>query len=385
MLLTFAVRQIKNLHKKQMLRVSKGHLSHVSKGLAVTLLLLATEGYAVTEVPTPVLVGQVQMESIAPVVVASGSVKPISEQSLAFKVGGIVHQVRVKQGQVVKKGQVLASLLLEEIDANVSKAEAVLADAKRELVRIQALSGKSMASEQRQRQAETALQVAEADLKIARFNQKYALIKAPANGRILSRVIEPNELVQPGQPAFVFADENKGWSVRLSVSDVDVVKLAIGDATEIHLDAYPDRHFSGEIYEISGRADPSSQTFSVDVLFTDKSAPVLYSGLIAHTRIQSSAARTLAKIPLTALIHGDGREGRLYVLTSPEKHELRKVKIAYLQQGFALVSEGLEQNEWFISEGGAFIVEGNSIQIQNASALSVGGFDALTAPNSAME
>lgn len=384
MLLMFAARNIKKLHKIQLFSRNLMLLRNVKRGGSLSILLLSMQGFA-ADAPTPVLIGQVHMESIAPVVVASGSVKPISEQSLAFKVGGIVDKVMVKQGQSVKKGQVLASLVLEEIDANVSKAEAVLDDAKRELVRIQALSGKSMASEQRQRQAETALQVAEADLKIARFNQKYALIKAPASGRILSRDIEPNELIQAGQHAFVFADEDKGWSVRLSVSDVDVVKLAIGDTTEIHLDAYPDRHFTGEIYEISGRADPSSQTFSVDVLFTDKSAPVLYSGLIAHTRIQSSAARTLAKIPLTALIHGAGREGRLYVLTSPETHELRKVKIAYLQQGFALISEGLEQDEWFISEGGAFIVEGNPIQIQNATALSVGGVDALKTPHAVME
>ena len=232
----------------------------------------------------PVNVQEVAFQEVSHSVIASGPVRPVSEQSLAFKVSGIVSQVLVKEGQFVKKGQPLAKLVLEEIDANVAKAEAVLADAQRQKERITTLSGQNMASDQTNRQAETALEVAQADLRIAKFNRRYAVIRAPETGRILTRTIEPNELVQAGQQAFVFADEQQGWSVRLSVADVDVIKLQLGDTAQIRLDAYPNRTFSGVIREIAGRANAQSQTFEVDVIFKEESLPPLYSGLIADRK-----------------------------------------------------------------------------------------------------
>lgn len=313
----------------------------------------------------PVNVQTVTYEQVSNPVIASGPVRPVSEQSLAFKVSGIVGQVLVKEGQYVKKGQALAKLVLEEIDANVAKAEAVLADAKRQKDRITALSGRNMASDQTNRQAETALQVAQADLRIAKFNRQYAVIRAPENGRILTRAIEPNELVQAGQQAFMFADEKRGWSVRLSVADVDVIKLRLGDSAEIKLDAYPNRVFTGVIREISGRANAMSQTFEVDVVFDEKNLPPLYSGLIAHTDIKPSQTQNLAKVPLTAFIRADGQKGSVYLVESATTVSLKSVEIAYLSGSNAMITSGLEDGDKVVIDGGPFIVAGSTITILN--------------------
>lgn len=317
----------------------------------------------------PVSVQTVVFEEVSRPIIASGPVRPISEQSLAFKVSGIVGQVFVKEGQVVKKGQPLAKLILEEIDANVDKAEAILSDANRQNDRITTLTGQNMMSDQQKRQAETALEVAKADLRIAKFNRKYAVIRAPENGRILTRNIEPNELVQAGQKTFVFADDSKGWSVKLAVVDVDVVKINLNDRARIKLDAYPNRVFTGVVQEIAERADIHSQTFEVDVMFAKDQLPKLYSGLIAHTDITPSYKQTVTKLPLSAFIQANGQQGSVYLVSSASTVKLQTVKISYLSGTYAMITSGLKEGDRVVVEGGPFIVKGTEILILNSDGL----------------
>ncbi|MFT7111066.1 MAG: multidrug efflux system membrane fusion protein, partial [Psychrobacter glaciei] len=318
------------------------------------------------DVLVPVNVQTVVFEQVARPVIASGPVRPVSEQSLAFKVPGIVGQVLVKEGQVVKKGQPLAKLILEEIDANVDKAKAVLSEAKRQKDRITTLTGQNMVSDQANRQAETALEVAKADLIIAKFNRKYAVIRAPQNGRILTRNIESNELVQAGMQAFVFADETQGWSVRLSVADVDVVKLSLQDQAQIKLDAYPNRVFTGEVREIAGRADTLSQTFEIDVMFKGDNLPSLYSGLIAHANILPSLKQTVTQLPLSAFIQANGQQASVYIVSSASTVKLQTVDIDYLNGAHAVITSGLKEGDRVVVEGGPFIVTGSKITILNS-------------------
>jgi len=345
--------------------VKTKHYQGLISGLLCAVLSASVSSDEIDESLIPVNVQVVSYQEVSQPVIASGLVRPVSEQSLAFKVSGIISKVLVKEGQFVKKGQPLAKLVLEEIDANVDKAEAVLADAKRQQERIHTLSGRNMTSDQTNRKAKTALEIAEADLRIAKFNRQYAVIRAPESGRILTRSIEPNELVQAGQQAFVFADDQKGWSVRLSVADVDVIKLALDDTAYIRLDAYPKRTFNGKVREISGRADSHSQTFEVNVLFSGENVPPLYSGLIAHTDIKPSQTQAVAKLPLTAFIKASGQQGSVYLVNGPESVELTQVEIAYLDGAYAMITSGIEDGDLVVIDGGPFIVKGSKIVILN--------------------
>ena len=332
---------------------------------SIGLAVMATSAHAqnTANEAVPVDVMAVEFSQQAKTIMASGTVRPVSEQNLAFKVSGIVDKVLVREGAMVKKGQTLAVLTLDEIDAQVDKATAVLKDAKRQLARINELKQKQLASDELSKQAKTAVNVAQSDLTIAQFNRKYAVITAPANGRILTRHIEPNELVAVGQQAFVFADESLGWNVRLNVADVDVVKLQLGDSATIELDAFTGQVFSGKVFEIAGRANSLSQTFEVDIAF-DK-LPRLYSGLIAHTRITPSVTERLSKVPLSAFIQAQYDKALVYVLDKQNKPQKREVRFAYLQGGHALVSEGLQDGEKVVVQGGPFIIEGRPIRIIN--------------------
>lgn len=316
----------------------------------------------------PVSVISTHFKEVSKPVVTSGLVRPVSEQSLTFKVGGIIERVWVKEGQEVKKGQILASLIMDEIDATVEKEQAVYKDAQQQLARISDLKSRQLTAEQLRQQAKTAVDIAHSDLKIALFNKKYSVITAPEDGLILTRSIEPHELVSSGQDAFVFADRKQGWSVKLAVADIDVVKLALNNTASIRLDAYPKQIFQGKVVEISGRADSHSQTFEVDVILAptnSQSAFQFYSGLIAHTEITSSHTQQLAEIPFSALIKANGSTGTAYVVNPQGQAILKTVTIAYLSGNTVMVKGGLEEGEQVIMQGGQFIAKGSNIRIIN--------------------
>lgn len=311
----------------------------------------------------PVSVQKVEYAEHAKAVISSGIVKPLLEQTLAFKVPGIISRVLVREGQKVKSGTALVQLDSEAIDAQLAKAEALFVDAQRQHKRFKTLEGQQVVSDEQSRQAQTSLQVAKADLRIARFNKKHSVITAPSSGQVLTRLVEPNELIQAGQPAFIFADAKQGWSVRLSVADIDVVKLRLGDRAKIKLDAYPAQEFDGVVSEIAGRADTRSQTFEIDIAI--KKAPKLYSGLIAHAQIEPGEKQSLSKVPLSALIQANGHKGQVYVVDAMGELQLKDITIAYLDSAHAMVSQGLEVNERLIVQGGAFIRQDTRIRIIN--------------------
>src|SRR5690554_1819879 len=186
--------------------------------------------------PLPVEETVVHWQDYSKPVRISGVLENKSEQNLAFKVSGLVKQIKANEGQWVKAGQVLAALDLEEINAQVAKAQSVLDNAERNLGRFQSLQGQNALSIDQLQAAETQVDVARSDLTVAKFNLRHAVIRAPADGRVLKRYIENNEMVAPGTPAFVFAPNQGGWVMRAGVTDRDIVRLNLKNP--IHLLAF---------------------------------------------------------------------------------------------------------------------------------------------------
>ena len=148
-----------------------------------------------TAAPVPITLGDVIRESVSRPITATGAFGPKDEVLLSFKTGGIVDRVLVDEGDAVSRGQQLAVLDLREIDAFVTKANIAVDKATRDVTRLRALQRDSVATLAQLQDAESALAAAEADRQTARFNREYAVITAPASGRILRRRVQPGALV----------------------------------------------------------------------------------------------------------------------------------------------------------------------------------------------
>ena len=143
-----------------------------------------------------ITVAEVKHEQRSQPIRNSGRLSHKNEMRLSFKTGGLIEQIGVEEGDEVLAGQALATLDLEEIDAQQQRAASNYKKAAADLERFNTLYDEALVSLQIRQNAQSAADSAAAELQIANFNKKLSVIRAPAAGRILKRYAESNELIQ---------------------------------------------------------------------------------------------------------------------------------------------------------------------------------------------
>lgn len=276
----------------------------------------------------------------------------------------MIKDIFVKEGQSVTKGQLLASLDLTEIDAQVSQAKNSLDKTKRDLERGQRLFRDSAATLEQIQNLQTAAQVAEESFRIASFNRLYSTIRATNSGKVIRKFLSEGELASPGSPVLIVnSSAQDEWIVKIGLPDVDWVRVRSGDRAKISVDAYPNETLDAEVQTVNEGADALSGLYQAEV----KVRPGKYklaSGLFARVEIMPSAKLKLKGIPIEALVEGSGKKAYVFVV-GKSKTAVSKipVEVAYLNGTRAFVSSGLENVQEVITSGSAFLTENSVITI----------------------
>ena len=295
---------------------------------------------------------------------ASGTVGAKAEVKLAFKTGGIINKIFVKETQRIRKGQLLASLRTTEIDAQVKKAEQGVAKATRDLTRIKKMYADSVATLENVEDLTTVLDLAKSDLEIATFNQEYSKIVAPVSGKVLKKLAENNELIGPGVPVFLIAtNAGKGYNLKIGVADKDVIRLHLGDKASILFDAYSDIEFSAIVSEIGEAADPRTGVFPIELSIQAQKEHPLKNGFIAKVQLFPSNQAAYYKIPMNALVEGYKSKANIYTIHE-NKAEKISIQPAYIGNDFFTISEnGLNGIEQVITDGAAYLKDGMEVMV----------------------
>jgi membrane fusion protein, multidrug efflux system len=310
-----------------------------------------------------VRVGRVAFELVTRPVTATGTLGPKEEVPLSFKVGGVIAQMRVDEGQSVRAGDTLALLDLSEIDAAVVRARSAADKAERDLTRAQRLYRDSVATLEQAQNAETGRDVARAELETATFNRRYAIIVAPASGVILKRSAEPGELVQAGVPILKLGSHARGVVVRAGLADRDEVRVRLGDRAVVRFDAFPGQTFEGSVTELAGASDPMTGTYDVEV--TIPAAARLASGLVGQVEIRPAATHRVALIPIESLLEADGSHATVVAVSADGRRaERRSVTIAFLTGDRVAVTSGLEGVTTVVTDGAAYLDDGATLRIR---------------------
>ena len=314
----------------------------------------------------PVRLADVALDSAAPAITGVGVVAAREEVPLAFKAGGVIADVRVRDGDAVRAGQPLATLDVREIDAGVTKARAALAKAERDHARAQALYRDSVATLAQAQDAATALELARADLQAASVNRRYAAIVAPSAGTVLRRLAEPGQTVGPGTPVLLVGSATSGMVVKVGLPDRDAVRVRLGDPATVQLDAYPGREFVGTVRQVAGAASPGTGTYEVQVALASPTG--LRSGLVARVRVQPQGGDRATTVPVEALVEADGDHATVFALTADGVHARRlAVEIAELRGARVAVRRGLTGVMRVVTEGAPYLDEGTPVRVMTAS------------------
>ncbi len=319
---------------------------------------------------------QVRTQPAEPVVYretvyASGRLAAKEEARLSFKTGGIIRKIHVREGERVRRGQLLAELDLDEIRAqqqqaelrkeqaaiSVENARLALKLAERDYRNTRGLYQDSVATLEQLEDAEVQLdnarnqleaakmeaKVSKQNLNVAEFNFKYSRINAPANGLILRQLAEPNELVGAGTPILLFGSSDKLQVIQVNIPDKDIIHVQLGDSATIEFDAYPNREFRGVVREMAGMADPATGTYALEIEVLPDGANLL-SGFIGSVRIHTRRQQQLTRIPVDALFGANQNRGAVFVLQDGRAHK-KTVKIYRMEGESLLIREGLAPGE----------------------------------------
>ena len=285
------------------------------KWLVITLLLLigALLGYRLVA-PSAETVEVTTVVSINPSeptvqLNASGYVVPQRRAAVASKATGRLVELKVKEGDIVRKGEVIARLesadvtaTLNRLQAGLNVAQFALAQAEAELgeatlvfKRRKALLDEELipkaefdAAEARYRRAranvssaEAGVRAAEAAIRGAQVDVDSTNIRAPFDGTVLTRNAEVGEVVAPfgssvsAKAAVVTIADMGSLQVEVDVSESNIEKIRIGQPAEITLDAFPETRYEGVVDTIVPTADRAKATILTKVKFKNRDDRVL--------------------------------------------------------------------------------------------------------------
>jgi HlyD family secretion protein len=238
-------------------------------GIVALILIVAAVVVFTSSKSTDTVYRTVKLErgDISVVVTATGTLSADTTVQVGTQVSGTIAKLFADFNSVVKKGQVIAVIdttflqtQVQDAEANLEGAVAKVNQTQRDLSRTQDLFKKSLASQADYDAARTnyesavaARKSAKASLDRARINLKYATIRAPIGGVVISRNVDVGQTVAASLAApvlFMIANDLTKMQVQANIDEADIGKIHVGQSVKFTVDAYPDQQFQGKVGQV---------------------------------------------------------------------------------------------------------------------------------------
>lgn len=315
-------------------------------------------------ISTYVIIKRVEQQRI----VISGKLESSEQTNLSFKIGGRVATIVYDVGDFVKKGTLMAALDQDEIAANVAQAELMHGKMKRDYERVVQLSQEGAATKEQLQDITTAFNSAEQQLKIARYNLNLSSVAAPFDGYVAMRRHEPGELIQAGDPVFIYIGRSSRLKVVSGIAGRYVSRVKPGNIVDVISDSAPEKIFKGRITRVGMAADFITGTFPVELEIVDSSS-ILRPGMVVTAAVPLGRTESLIMIPPESLVEADEDRGYVFIYDSASKKVQKvPVKLGGIIGDMMIVADGLKEGDEIAREGAEYLTGGEAvIKVESAS------------------
>lgn len=349
---------------------------------------------------------RVDARPLVQTVVATGRVVSVSRAQVGSQISGVVAERRVREGDQVAPGDVLAVLRAEDLEANVREAEAALAQleqssrpqaqaalrdaqsrlaqASRETLRRRDLIERGLIARESLEQvvqAETAARanaeqatlaaralgagapgekVARERLAAARAAVDKTFIRALVAGTVLTRNAEPGDVVQPGKVLFEIARQGD-TEVLVPLDEKNLGRVALGQSAQCVADAYPDQNFAAQVSFIAPSVDPQRGT--LDLRLTVDSRPdYLRQDMTVSVNIRTGQRDRALVVANDALAQISAGQATVWLIVDG-KAKRTPVRLGLRGLTASEVTTGVKAGDWVLADGSANIVDGARVRL----------------------
>lgn len=285
--------------------------------------------------------------------------------------GGMVTRVLVEPGDWVAAGQVLATVdrsvqaqTAQSLAAGVRVAQADLDIAQAELDRAKQLVERGFVSKAdidrktATRDAAAArVRVAQAQLSETSARNRRLDIRSPAAGLVLTRAVEPGQIVSSGSGTLFRVAQGGQFEMRAQLSEADLQRIPVGARAEV-TPVGTDQTFTGEVWQVSPVIDPQTrQGIARIALSYDKA---LRPGGFASARIHTGG-QVAPLLPQSA-IQSDSKGNFVYILNAKDETERRAITTGDVSDAGVAITSGLTGTERVVLTAGAFLNPGQKVR-----------------------
>ncbi|MGY4725922.1 MdtA/MuxA family multidrug efflux RND transporter periplasmic adaptor subunit [Burkholderia pyrrocinia] len=337
---------------------------------------------AMANVPQPVQVATATQGEMPIVLSALGTVTPLANVTVKTQLSGYLQSVSFQEGQIVKKGDVLAQIdprpyqvSLENAEGTFARDSALLATARLDLKRYQTLlSQDSIASQtvdtQKSlvKQYEGAVKTDQAAIDSAKLNLTYARITAPVSGRVGLRQVDPGNYVTPGDSTgIVVITQLQPMSVIFTTSEDNLPQILkqVNAGQKLSVTAYNRNNTvpleTGSLATLDNQIDTSTGTVKLRANFDNKEG-MLFPNQFVNTRLLVDVMRDATIVPTSAVLTGSIGQF-VYVVKPDNTVTVRKVKPGPVDGERTSIVSGIALGERVVTDGSDRLREGAKISI----------------------
>lgn len=338
-----------------------------------------------TTTPVPVKLAKAVVRDMPLRLEFTGRTEAYETVTLKSRVDGQVQSVTFTEGQHVRQGDVLLRLdpadfqaRLNQMQANLAKSQAQLAKARSDVERYIALRAKGFVSEEKVSEMRTAALAAEsvaradeAAVELARLQLSYATIKAPFAGVVGAKLVFPGTAVKVSDTALAMVNRVRPLYVGFAVPEKYLPQLRTGMRSDkksmkaaISLPG-SDSAWEGDVRFLDNGVDVATGTIQLKAVLPnddEKLAP----GQFVSVSLVLNTLKEAVVVPAEAV--QQSTEGSfLFVAKEDGSVELRKIRVASVQQRFAIIAEGLAGGETVVTEGHLRLTAGARIKAADAA------------------
>jgi RND family efflux transporter MFP subunit len=326
----------------------------------------------------PVRTVTVERKAVGEPVRLSGNIRPQDEVSLAFRIDGRVASRPVSIGDRVEAGQIVATLdsqneqnALRSAEADLSAAQAMLAQTQGVEGRQQELLARGYATRTQYDQALQQLQTAQAQvtaaqarLQAAKDRVGYTLLHADAEGVVTAKGAEPGEVIAAGRMIVRLA--RKGGKDAIFDVPAQLIRDApLNPVIDVWLADNPAVKTTGRVREVAPQADAATRTFPVKVGLSDPPETMRLGATVVGQVLLNAA--DVIQLPGTALTESNGKPAVWVVDPNNQTVALRDIALLRYDPTAVVVTDGLKNGEVVVTAGVQVLRPGQKVRLLGAS------------------